>query len=63
VVQGMAQVKVGGGSAVAPGTLLAAGEGGAVAALAAEPATFTIGRALDEVDPETGLVWVLVGAQ
>jgi hypothetical protein len=63
VVQGMAQVKVGGDSAVAPGTLLAAGEGGAVTALAAEPAAFTIGRALDEADPETGLVWVLVGGQ
>jgi hypothetical protein len=61
VIQGLIQVRADPGSSIQAGDRLTAGNGGL--ALRATPDTQTIGRAVDAVDPATGLVWVLVDLQ
>ncbi|MFN2225802.1 MAG: hypothetical protein ACK2UY_05835, partial [Anaerolineae bacterium] len=61
VVQGLVQVRADTGVGIQAGDRLVAGDGG-IATLAALDGQ-TIGRAVDAVDPATGLVWVLIDLQ
>jgi hypothetical protein len=61
VIQGLIQVRADPGSSIQAGDRLTAGNGGL--AIRANSDTQTIGRAVDAVDPATGLVWVLVDLQ
>jgi hypothetical protein len=62
VVQGMAQVRVDREQEqVQPGDLLVVGQNGRIQTANAEPGLVEVGRVLDNVDPQTDLVWVLVG--
>ncbi len=61
VTQGPIQVKAKAQSGIQVGDLVSVGDSGLVAPAMSE--SQTIGRALDAVDPATGLVWVLVDLQ
>jgi hypothetical protein len=61
VIQGLIQVRADPGAGIQAGDRLAAGGDGL--AILAAPDAQTLGRAVDAVDPATGLVWVLVDLQ
>jgi hypothetical protein len=61
VVQGLAQVRVDANAGIQAGDRLVAGDGGRAASATADLPT--IGQAVEAVDADTGLVWVLVDLQ